>query len=441
MAKKKNKNLHLIKVKFLLFISIFLASFLLRICFVPTFIEESGDLQLYSDWGEKFWEYGREFYYVKDWYYAPPNYPPIISLLYGASYWMYEHKYVLPQIHNSTKLIPSVFIVYFYEHGYILMLKIWGILGDIGVGLLVFYFVKKITKKDSFGITASAFYLFNPITIFLSGVWGQTDSLVLLFGLLSFVSLIKGRAALSLPLLFVSLYLKPNFVMFLPLYVMAFLLTKQGKKQIIAGIVASLALIIIVSLPFSQKGLLDYTRLLVFERVVPTASAAHKASVSAFNFHTIVGKIDATADSNMYLFMPANIFGWLTYIFFNFISFLRIKKEKVSLESTLMSFFVIGFASFLFLTNMLERYFFAGFVSLMILFFTNYRRLGYFVVLNIVLLANIIYAFFRRNVGEIADLFSESNFLVIRILSLTTVIFYFIFIKEYFGFGRNYEGD
>jgi hypothetical protein len=92
----KNKN------KAVLFIIALGLGFLLRVYFISFWTQINGDLLLYMDWGERFWELGaRQFYFENMWYYAPPNYPPIISLLYAFAYWLFERRYVLAQIHNA----------------------------------------------------------------------------------------------------------------------------------------------------------------------------------------------------------------------------------------------------------------------------------------------------------------------------------------------------
>lgn len=439
MKKSVKRLLQFPKIYHLILGALIIIAFITRIYFVPTFIKQSGDLRLYADWGEKYWEYGsKEFYFVNDWYYAPPNYPPILSLIYGASYWMFDHKYVLPQIHNSTKLIPSAFIVYFYENGYNLLLKIWGILADLGLGVLIYYVVKQLTNKPKKGIYASAFYLLNPISIFLSGVWGQTDSLVVLLGFSSFIVLVKRKLTLSIVLLFLSLYIKPNLVMFVPLYLFLLLYKKYQLKQFLLGVSISLLLFGVVTLPFARDGVVRFMRLLILERIIPTASIINMASVSAFNFHTIVNKIDYTSDKVMYLFMPANILGIATYMFMNLVSFMYIKNKKGDLYSILVSLFTIGLASFLFLTNMLERYFFAGFVSLVILLFVRPSLLRYVVIINFILMANLLYSFFRRTNANIENLFNFGNFLLLRVFSVTNVIVYILIIKKFFNFKYNY---
>src|SRR3972149_5570060 len=296
MAGRRTSKLVKYRKIFLIGASLLLG-FLIRVLLAKYFIKEGGDIRLYADWAQKYWEYGpKDFYTYPQWYYAPPNYPPLLSLIYAGAYYLFDHKYYLAQLHNIIKIPPAFFIIYFYEHGLFLLLKLPGILADLGIAVTIYQVVKYLSSNLKKAFTASAFYLFNPVSIFLSGVWGQTDSLVSLFGLLSFIALWSGRLWLSFPLIFLSFYIKPNWGIFIPLYIFLFILKKPQIKQAISGVLISGALFVLATLPFAGGNLISFSKWLWSERLLPTATIAHKASVSAFNFHTILFTIDKHLD-------------------------------------------------------------------------------------------------------------------------------------------------
>lgn len=166
---------HKLKILFLAVLSL---AFLLRISLISRWV--TGDVLVQMEWGQKFWKYGpRNFYFNKDWYYSFPTQPPITSLIVGGAFWLFDHKYVLAQIHNSTKLVPAAFITYFYDmeepvnkKGYILLLKLPAILADLALGVLVFRVILDLTRRRGSAVLGSLLYLFNPVTVFLSGGWG-----------------------------------------------------------------------------------------------------------------------------------------------------------------------------------------------------------------------------------------------------------------------------
>lgn len=405
--------------------------FLIRLYFAPQFVAESGDIRLYADWGEKLIIYKPiNFYAYPNWIYAPPNYPPLLSLIYGTAFWLFERKYVIAQLHNLIKIPPAIFIKFFYIHGYFVLLKLPGILADLGVSLLIYKIILEITKKTKTALLGLLFYIFNPVSIFLSSVWGQTDSLIGLLGLLSFYTLYKGKFTLSLPLLFTSFYIKPNWGVFIPLYIFLLIAAKPKLKQLIQGGLISLLIFILTTTIFSRN-IFDFTQWLFIERILPTAVVAHKASISAFNLYTIFLRMDFDPDNILLLgTIPLNIFGYVFFILINIITFIYLKNRKVNLESLLLSIFIIGFGAYLFLTNMLERYFFAAFTPLIILIFSRPKLIIYGVLINIAVFANITYAFFRRSKEGLAELFAEGNFSLVRLFSVVNVLSWFLFLRS-----------
>lgn len=419
------------KKKEILIALILLLGFLIRYYFAPQFISESGDIRLYAEWGEKLVKYNAaNFYEYPVWLYAPPNYPPLLSLIYGAAFWLFERKYVIAQLHNLIKIPPAIFIKFFYTHGYFLLLKLPGILADLGLSLLIYKLILAISKNKKKAFLGLVFYLFNPATIFLSSIWGQTDSLISLLGLFSFYALFKGNVALSLPLLFTSLYIKPNWGVFIPLYIYLALIIKPKIRQVIMGVLLTLAIFILATAPFARN-IIDFTYWLMTTRILPTATVAHKASISAFNLYTIFLRMDIDPDNLLILgTVPLNIFGYLCFTLVNIISFIYLKRKKITLENLLLSLFVIGFGAYLFLPNMLERYFFSAFAPMIVLIFVRPRLLITGVLINLAIFANITYAFFRRSKDGLAELFAEGNFFLVRLFSAVNVLSWFLFLRS-----------
>ena len=71
--------------------------------------------------------------------------------------------------------------------------------------------------------------------------------------------------------------------------------------------------------------------------------------------------------------------------------------------------------------------------------FTNFKTLVYGIVMNLIFLANIIWAFYRRGSDEIDHPFTGNNFLLIRALSIVSVLAFLSILRllrldEYFTF-------
>ena len=403
-------------------IFIILLGFILRVVLVHRVIV--GDIMAYLEWGEKIWEWGTKTHYFGQhmWVYSPPNYPPIAALLFGGIDWLWQHKYVTAQLHNLIKFPPAIFIVYFYKYGQVLLYKLLPIICDLGLGIIAFRVVKFLTKNYWRAFGALTFFILNPITIFVSGAWGQTDSLVGIFGFLSFILLAYGRFNLSMFLFFVGMYLKPSWGIFIPFYLYALYLKKPTLKSLIPGIISVLVVLFVVSAPFAEKGVITFTKEMWFDKYIIPTKLVGKASVSAFNFHTIFLKVDRSFFNAKYLgIIPADKLGLAFFIVLNAVAFKFLKRQKNFLWGVTVGMFILGVGSFLFMVNMLERYFFPGLVPLVIIMFTNFKTLVYGIVMNLIFLANIIWAFYRRGSDEIDHPFTNNNFLLIRMLSVLIV--------------------
>jgi len=409
---------------------ILLLGLIVRIALVPYFVR--GDLLSYAEWGEGIWKYGLKNFYFGDidWYYSAPNYMPLSSLLFSGLFWLFDHKYVLAQLHNLIKIPPAFFIVYFYEYGYILLLKLISILADLGLGLLVYKLIYKFSKNSKKALFGLAFFVLNPAAIFISGGWGQTDSLVAFFGLVAFILLAKKKTAISLPLFFISLYLKPSWGIFIPFYLYLLFITKPKRSNLLNGVFLSFMVFLLGTTPFAQGNIIGFTQKLLRERISFAMPAAARASISAFNFHTIFLLIDRSFANARIIGIPANIIGYVAYFFVNLFSFKFIARHKNKVFAVVVGIFTIGLGSFLFLTSMLERYFFPALAPLIILMFTRPKTFWYGVLINVIVFANVIWSFFRREFDEIDHPFTNNNFLLIRTLSIFAVVSWVYILRK-----------
>ncbi len=420
----------------LVFVGVVLLGIILRYSLLPYGdFNINGDLDAVGEWGTRFSQLEtKNFYSDTGWYYTSPTYPPLSSLMYGFLGWLFNQKYILSLVHNKIKIPPSSFIIDFYASGYNLVLKLPTILADFGLGILIYKIVDKLTKNKKKATLATAFYLLNPITLFLSGVWGQTESLIAFFGVLSFITLLYKKAWISIPLFFISIYIKPTWSVFIPLYVFLLWYFRPKLLQVLVGIFLSAIIFYVTTKPFGGSDLIGFTYRYIVGRVLPGSKGASRASISAFNFWTIFMKIDRDFDTAKFLLLPAKWWGVVVYIFLNLFSFSYIKKEKNKLLGVIVGIFVIGMGSFLFLTSILERYFFAAFTPLVILIFARPKLTFYLVTMNIILFLNLIWAFYRRTSNEIDHPFTNNNFFLMRILSLVVTSFYLVSIKLLKGF-------
>ncbi len=380
----------------------------------------------YAEWGERLVKNGpKNYYFSEGWYYSIPVYPPVSILTFGGLYQLNEKRYILAQVHNLIRFPPSSFIIYFYKWGYILLLKLPGILADLALSAVVYKLIFKLSKNKKMAVSGMIFYLFNPISIFLSGAWGQTDSVVAFLGIVSFLLLLKKNAAASIPLLFLSLYFKPSWAIFAPFYLFSMFLLRPKFWSVFFGIFGAFLLFWITTQPFSDGSAISYGIKLFRERYQVPVGIEGKASVSAFNFQTIFLRLDIDFAREKIFGIAGGILGFLIFFILNIFAFINFKKIKNKTFGMMSALFTIGMGNFLFSPTMLERYFFPAFAPMIILAFTRPKIIVSAALVNVILFANIIYSFYRRGSDEIYHFFIDNNFFVIRALSFIQIGLYF----------------
>jgi hypothetical protein len=116
-------------------------------------------------------------------------------------------------------------------YAYNLAIKIPSILSNIALAFIVERIairegLRKITTSGIF-----LFFLFNPLTIYISAIWGQFDSLVILTCIMSLVFLTNKKIILSSLLFAISVSLKIIPFVLLPAMIL-FIKRNHGLKQI-----------------------------------------------------------------------------------------------------------------------------------------------------------------------------------------------------------------
>ena len=188
---------------------------------------------------------------------------------------------------------------YFPGYLYVLWLlgKIRGILPDVLLhklpsifsDLLTGYLIYKIARKflsEKRSLLLTSFYVFNPAVLANSTLWGQIDSLVCLFSLLT-IFLLDKSILFSAVALSVGTLIKPQVAFLSPL-VLFLLIDKRKKiKGIVSYIFLAGTIFLLGFLPFKSFG--KNLFIFIFERLNLSLNQYPYTSVNAFNFWGLFG--------------------------------------------------------------------------------------------------------------------------------------------------------
>ena len=336
------------------------------------------DLLTYQFWSWDLINYGFKSFYEK----AVCDYLP----MYLYILWFIGKVYS----YLNTKLfyIRSEFIY-----------KLPPICADIGNTVLVFLISQKLFPKKN-KLVLPFLYLFNPAIFFISTFWGQSESVVTFFLLLSFLLLIKKKFLSSLIVLALAQSVKPIAVIVLPYCLVFMLKEKLSRKKLFINLIIPLVIYLAVFMPFADnRNLIGF----IITRNFFTADFWQYVTLNAFNFWAFVmglfmGGIEKILVSGRILFVSFQNWGRILFlaVYLPLLFSFTKKISKVTNKPRLIvNYIAVSFISmFLFLTSFHERHIFYGLVFLL-LGFWGYSKFGKILtgVSFLVFLLNMIYAY------------------------------------------------
>jgi Gpi18-like mannosyltransferase len=389
-----------------------------------------GDLNNNISWGTLAVERGlRDFYDPPSqsfgevsWPYSAPNQPPLTILMFAGSRLVWQViENVSWWLNNNFKIFPSPFIWFWESKGMILLIKLPSILADLGIGLLIYKYL--IKKKKKLALSLTSIWLFNPVIWYNSSVWGQTDSIVNLLGLIAVVflidkDLIKFSAFYTLSLLF-----KGSLAIFGPILLVIAINQRRSIKSWLYASFCVLLTIIVVSIWFHPR--LDFFTWLINlykDRILP--GEIGYLTANAFNFWWLVdpGK---TLDSIIYFGLSARTWG-ITFLLIGIISIISWLRRRVNDKKIFISLILVSLISFLFMTRIHGRYMYPLFpYATILLGFVPLLVLPY-IILIFTHFLNLYFLFWYPPFKSLELLFVHSSFMqVISVINI--LIFLYLF--------------
>ena len=403
--------------------TIFFLALILRLAISVPFY--SGDVNNHIVWGRSLAEDGFIGFYDRQ---HPnvvfPTYGPFGMIPFGASFFFFIFLVNFIWFLNlSIPPFPSNLVYFFSSENYNLLaatMKLSAIVGDLLVGLFIYFFAAHILKVKNPKIF-TILYLFNPAVFYLSANWGQFDSLVLAFALASVYFIFVKRPFLSSSFFAASLLTKQTAVFFGPVFYILFLKTLGLKKTLLS--VAISALILYFSyLPF---GFLNPTNTFSFY-FQTFFYVTDRVTENAFNLWYFVFAPGKPFDFEIFAGITHKIWGYLAFAIFAIPAlFPLFKKINPKQVLTVLAFFLL--ASFLLLTRMHERYLAFLLPFPLLLSFNSPNFLWIYFGLSLIHLLNLYNGFFQPNIPIF-------NSLVGNLILVKLMIVLLFGILAYFGF-------
>ena len=376
------------------FAFIVVVGLLLRLILCALYRGHDSDMGCFIGWGQDIARNGtQQFYWAAghDWYDYPPGY-----MLYLGGY-----SAVLNLFRVDTGTVLGIFLY---------MLP--AIAADLFLSLLLMSFARKQRINNAGALILGGLVFLNPALLFLTGAWGQIDSILTLWLVVSFLLLLDPKPGtvdrnrvLSGAVFGLAVMTKWQALMFGPVYAMAHLfLVRWGEKEAgkdlrdtVLSALAAFAVILLISLPFKgDQGLFWFV-----DRFMTASAHYDYATVEAYNYFAFCGANWKRAGEyilpNVLTFKQFGTVAILLAILCGFLTILRRRQAQKRLDSTLSED-----KGFLFLA--------ASLTMALIFTFGHYMHERYVVPILVMLL--FAYAFYKdRRLLLIALLFTVTTFL------------------------------
>jgi Gpi18-like mannosyltransferase len=387
------------------------------------------DLNTNAIWGIYAEEFGLRGFY--DWLnfgnYARPDYPPLAMVMFLNVRRVWEIFFnFFWGLNLRIPVFPSNFIPWFEIKGYLALLKLPGIISDIGITILIYKFIKGL-KGEKVATFISSLFLFNPAVIYVSSVWGQLDSIVSFFALSSILLILKKNYAKSLFTYFVSIMTKATFV---PLSILLLIKSFKEKipfKKVLFLSLLTLSLLWLIGEMFIDKSYLAWTITTYVKKIIPGAVTLPYINLNAFNFWGLLLGLERILDSRIILGLSLNLWGWLIFVPFAILIIWKFIKGGNIFFASLTLFFSI----FLFTPRVHERYFYPVivFFPLVLYYFPKLKK--YFYLVTVLFLINLYHWWWVPNLPILPILFDLE--FVERLLAFLNIFAFGAILREYLG--------
>ena len=367
----------------LILMAILFGAFVLRVILSILFYGHPTDINCFMAWGNMVVELGPSNFYTSG---AFADYPPGYMYICGA-------------LSGLCRLLG----IPYGSDGMALLFKMPSTFADLVTAYLLYRLAKQQKLGEKGALLLAGIYAFTPTLMFVSGAWGQIDSVLALLIALVILLLQKDKRILAGAVYGLAILIKPQALMFGPVLAVAFVLDIIDHREVwlikltetVVAVLAALAVIFVLALPFQGS----QGPLWLIDKYSSTASSYHYVSIEAFNFGSLFGWNWKTADT-LFLGIPYYKFGMgmiiLSTLFSSVLYYFGRKRSRgaLFLASGLVVLLIFTFGHY-----MHERYMLPALLLILVayLYYGDRRLLAAFGGLTLTSLLNATCAYYVVN--------------------------------------------
>lgn len=392
------------------------------------------DLPNHIDWGLRFLSYGsRDFYESSIWGVSWPNQPfgsillfAFIAILKNATFGF------IMFLNNSISFFPSFIVPVLESNLHAWMVKLPFIFADIGLAYLIYKIV--LEYKPKMAAIAASLFLFNPVLIYNSAIWGQTDSLINLLAISGIYLIFKKKYFYGVFLFLLTFIFKLSLIIYVPIFGLIFLKRIKDWKKFVFPTIVFLVFIFLLAIPFTfgDKTPFQWVWYMYTNRVLPRQGSMLNGN--AFNFWFFLFSIDfSKSEFLQFAGITYQLWGRIFLVLSLIPIWIKFLKSKLTLSNIFKAMILSAFGCFIFLTNMHERYLYPVFPLLTILIFLPKSKFTpkHLILLSIIHFLNLYNLWFYPLISPLKEILIASNFIFCRVLSFILIVIYLDYFIKY----------
>jgi len=281
--------------------------------------------------------------------------------------------YTYSGVYNAySSIVKSKFTQKEVFANFLFIIKFVSVFADMLIGVFLYVVIYKETKKRGPGLIASALFLFNPVVLYNSAVWGQTDAINNLLFVSSIYLLYKNKPRMSVFLYLLSLVFKLSLLPLLPLYIALHftLIPKNRIKNLLFSGLFGVACLYLITLSTSNNPFEWWKNYLI----INSQGELPYISVYTFNFWWMIFQpkflLDIPSSEAIFLWIRLRYWAYIVYVLLLIPILIKLfihRLKKPHFLPTVNFVFCSEFIMFLFLPRMHERYLYPAILT-MILF-------------------------------------------------------------------------
>ena len=326
----------------------FLLALTLRVVLAISTVGFEVDFNCFSGWSDRMFLLGPSSFYAEDYF---SDYPPL-------------YLYVL----YFLGLVKHTFGILYGSPAHLLLMKSPAILADLCIGYVIYKIGNKRVGLAS-ALCLSALFLFQPVVLINSSIWGQVDSVFTLFLIMSCFFLEHQNLFPAILFFALGTLMKPQMLIFAPVMILGVItyvfrgsFSMRMLTKALAYMLLTLLFTILLAMPFGMEN--------VISQYVDTLGSYPYASVNAYNFWSGVG-YNWLSQTKVFCGFPCDTWSFIAIVLATaFAIILGLRLGTISGKFYNVAAFLI-LTVFTFAVRMHERYLYP-FVPLAILGFMGF---------------------------------------------------------------------